>query len=648
MTQPLESQQQYGSILTILGENAEQNGKLQNKQITFTHMAIGDANDQYVQPNRKQTSLINELARIPINSVDVLQPTPDSVPMLKVEAILPDDVNDLIIREFAAVATFDGNSYFHAVGTCARIYVPAPINNGNVSTPVTLEMIFVITSADPIVEIDPNVVTASRAWVNQQIPEKKYPVHTSSSERSNKERFEGRIDVADFGAVGDEIADDTIALNAAADKSRETGKQLWSESGKRYKTTSTVNFRYIPLDFDATVVGYHNEIVVELGGNASSRNNPRQYLFTGGRNGGATDIPSVRVMGMKGQEISVDHSDYLQIYADVNEGRAVNYSCAYSRMYLKYIRKLELNTGERTKSDFPWINENHFYLTSVMDIVIDGAYEHNNNKFYGGTLEGDSSSLEVIKGWQNYFYDLRFEGSPTVHFHAGTWRNFVEYTWISSPSKLPAGTSANIIDEGEMNTISDVHDRAMTRYPILSITPNNLLFDAESGLHNIAGVKGITIDKTLQTLSASSWTQIFVSDYLPVSPSADSLMSVTAAGVTEGGFRVTFEAYDENFVKIVPAESQVVYPGIGNKPFAEDITRGASEAHWPEVSNYRNLTAYFTRNSNARYVRLSVIAAASGITFKMLSISIRNKTSSPDWNNVMPACNAPIFIPKVG
>lgn len=168
MTQTPENQQQYGSILTILGENAEQNGKLQNKQITFTHMAIGDANDEYVQPDRKQSALVNELARIPVNSVDVLQPTPDSVPMLKVEAILPDDVNDLVIREFAAVATFDGNTYFHAVGNNARIYVPPPVNNGNVSTPVTLEMIFVITSADPIVEIDPNVVTASREYANNK------------------------------------------------------------------------------------------------------------------------------------------------------------------------------------------------------------------------------------------------------------------------------------------------------------------------------------------------------------------------------------------------------------------------------------------------------------------------------------------------
>ncbi|MFH0289511.1 phage tail protein [Vibrio owensii] len=164
-----ESQQQYGSILTILGENAEQNGKLLNKQIEFTHIAFGDANDTYAQPDRKSNALINELHRMPINSVDVLQPTPESVPMLKVEAILPDDVNDVVIREFAAVASFNGQSYFHAIGNCARVYIPSPVNNGNVSTPVTVEMIFVITSSEPIVEIDPNVITASRTWVSEEV-----------------------------------------------------------------------------------------------------------------------------------------------------------------------------------------------------------------------------------------------------------------------------------------------------------------------------------------------------------------------------------------------------------------------------------------------------------------------------------------------
>ncbi|HGS4463211.1 TPA: phage tail protein [Vibrio metschnikovii] len=212
MTQTPENQQQYGSILTVLGENAEQNGKLQNKQISFTHIAIGDANDTYVQPDRTQTTLVNELARIPVNSVDVLQPTPDSVPMLKVEAILPDNVNDLVIREFSAVAEFNGNTYFHAVGNCARIYVPPPVNNGNVLTPVTLEMIFVITSADPIIEIDPNVVTASREWVDKRIPEKAYKVFVDGDLRSNEERFKDRPDIREYkNLVTDGLWDDAIA-----------------------------------------------------------------------------------------------------------------------------------------------------------------------------------------------------------------------------------------------------------------------------------------------------------------------------------------------------------------------------------------------------------------------------------------------------
>ncbi|EIV8490516.1 phage tail protein [Vibrio vulnificus] len=163
-----ESEQQYGSILTVLGESAEQNGKMLKKPVEFTHIAFGDANDTYVQPDRKSQSLVNELYRIPVNSVDVLQATPDSVPILTVEALLPDDIHDVVIREFAAVATFNGQEYFHAIGNCARIYVPSPINNGQLNNPVSLEMTFVITSAEPIVEINPQVVTASRQYVKDK------------------------------------------------------------------------------------------------------------------------------------------------------------------------------------------------------------------------------------------------------------------------------------------------------------------------------------------------------------------------------------------------------------------------------------------------------------------------------------------------
>ncbi|HAT8500801.1 TPA: hypothetical protein I7212_14255 [Vibrio vulnificus] len=186
-----ESEQQYGSILTVLGESAEQNGKMLKKPVEFTHIAFGDANDTYVQPDRKAQALVNELHRIPVNSVDVLQPTPDSVPILKVEAILPDDINDVVIREFAAVATFNGQSYFHAVGNCARVYVPNPVNNGQLNNPVSLEMTFVITSAEPIVEMDPNVITASRNYVNTQVSKSDERVAQALIDQNGKDWFIG-------------------------------------------------------------------------------------------------------------------------------------------------------------------------------------------------------------------------------------------------------------------------------------------------------------------------------------------------------------------------------------------------------------------------------------------------------------------------
>ncbi|MCL1124164.1 phage tail-collar fiber domain-containing protein [Shewanella surugensis] len=169
MASTLESEQQYGCILTLAGENAEQTGKTTNTQIEFKWLAIGDANDEYIQPIREQTGLVNERACIQVNSVDVFQATDESVPMLKVEAILPEDVNNLVIREFALIGLFQGNEYVHAVGNCARIHVPSPANNGNVGTPVSIEMLFIITSAEPIIEIEAATAYASREFVNENI-----------------------------------------------------------------------------------------------------------------------------------------------------------------------------------------------------------------------------------------------------------------------------------------------------------------------------------------------------------------------------------------------------------------------------------------------------------------------------------------------
>lgn len=164
-----ESALNYGSILTLAGENAEINGKLNSKPINFTHIAIGDANDVYVQPSRTQTALVHELARIPITGMEKITPSkPDAVPQLKVWAKIPDDIVDIAVREFAAVATFDGSSYLHAVGNTVRIPILSGSNNGGEVNDIYIEMTFAVTSLDPIVMIDPTIVTATRKFVKDE------------------------------------------------------------------------------------------------------------------------------------------------------------------------------------------------------------------------------------------------------------------------------------------------------------------------------------------------------------------------------------------------------------------------------------------------------------------------------------------------
>ena len=164
-----ESALNYGSILTLLGENAEVNGKLNNKSITFTHIAIGDGNDQYVQPSRTQTTLVNEITRIPVTGMEKIEPSEEGgIPQLKVWAKIPDNIVDVAVREFAAIAVYDGNSYLHAVGNSVRIPILSGVNNGGEVNDIYIEMTFAVTSLDPIIQIDPTIVTATRKYVDDK------------------------------------------------------------------------------------------------------------------------------------------------------------------------------------------------------------------------------------------------------------------------------------------------------------------------------------------------------------------------------------------------------------------------------------------------------------------------------------------------
>ncbi|EJB8414110.1 phage tail protein [Vibrio vulnificus] len=164
-----ESEQTFGSTLTISGENVEVNAKLNKKPYEFAYIAIGDAHDEYVQPSRTQTGLVNEVVRLPVSSVEMIQPSDvNAPPQLQITAVVPNDCPDMAVRELAAISVYDGNQYYHAIGNCPRIPILSTITQGGEGYDYVIQMTFVVTSVDQIVLVDPHIVTASRQFVLNQ------------------------------------------------------------------------------------------------------------------------------------------------------------------------------------------------------------------------------------------------------------------------------------------------------------------------------------------------------------------------------------------------------------------------------------------------------------------------------------------------
>ncbi|MCJ0817966.1 phage tail protein [Vibrio vulnificus] len=375
-----ESEQQYGSILTVLGESAEQNGKMLKKPVEFTHIAFGDANDTYVQPDRKAQSLVNELYRIPVNSVDVLQPTPDSVPILKVEALIPDDIHDIVIREFAAVATFNGQSYFHAVGNCARVYVPNPVNNGQLNNPVSLEMTFVITSAEPIVEMDPNVITASRNYVNTQVSKSDERVAQAIIDQNGKDWF------IDDGFL---VTPQASAFNIKAGAGYVSGNRVMLEFDRNVQVPNKPSFIYVDAHREGTPTGeqvtlFDFVITADEKDDYTDANGMKHFVCKIAQvlgDGTVTDLRSLNVNASKEYVNAnllhlfslIDGGKYSAIIGEtINKDKEGNaYLFENDEWYVPNAKLLPFTVGESPIGDVKWINLNHRLTLSVEEQAVD-------------------------------------------------------------------------------------------------------------------------------------------------------------------------------------------------------------------------------------------------------------------------------------
>lgn len=334
---------------------------------------------------------------------------------------------------------------------------------------------------------------------------------------------ENDIDIAMLGASpvsGDNVA----AINFAAAVARALGRRLVARKRGTYvlATADPLNLRMVEMDLSGVTFDVqHAAIGLIIGGNASSGNNPPQLVFTATRSGGATATPTVRAVGVKGQIITVERCDYFQVWASTTApNRNTDYSCAYSKFWIKFAEKLELqsdptNAGGPQNSDpggaIQWINENDFYLMRTNTLIIDGTYQHNHNRFWGGTFEG-TALIDIKWGRDNKVYGTRFETGPTtINFGTNATNNTILNTWDSGgfESSDTVSTSSTITDSGSYNVVID---DMISRYNSVVVAQSDI---SDPVINNAVGLLS-TRDRQLQKVSGTaSNREMAMSEVLP-------------------------------------------------------------------------------------------------------------------------------------
>lgn len=318
------------------------------------------------------------------------------------------------------------------------------------------------------------------------------------------------------GASG-EGTDSTLAFIQAAAACLLTGKVL--QATGQYRITGDIDLRYIGLDMThAKILIDSSTSIIKLGGNSSSGNNPLQFFGSASRIAGANSVPEIRLSGVKDQNVHVECCEYALVWASTSPTvRDQEYSCSYSNFYFKRCIKLEINTdplnanGPLTSDvggSIQWVNECNFYLNRTTILLVDGSYNHNHNRFYCGTFEGESF-ITFNKGRDNRMFGERFEGGDAVvTFAVGTERNVIINSFDDSEfNGGPEIATVSIIDNGSQNIVADDFRLYYKTETVASADIADVVLSSEIG--------EITARQPyLQCIQGSSGSPLMTSEYL--------------------------------------------------------------------------------------------------------------------------------------
>lgn len=150
----------YYALLTEAGQAAMLKAVAFNLPVRLTHMAVGTANNQEFLPTEDMTSLVHEVHRAPINT---LEPEDEDAGLLAADMIIPNEVGGWKVRE---LGIFDESGSLFAVASVPPTYKPRLQEGG--PSELRFRMLISLDNADHVeLIIDPTVVLATRDFVEK-------------------------------------------------------------------------------------------------------------------------------------------------------------------------------------------------------------------------------------------------------------------------------------------------------------------------------------------------------------------------------------------------------------------------------------------------------------------------------------------------
>ncbi|MGX9380069.1 phage tail protein [Pseudomonas sp. JQ36] len=172
----IDANSKFFAILTDVGAAKLANANVLGVPWNIKEMGLGDANGDDPQPSAKQTKLINEWRRRPLNQLKI---DPVNPAVIIAEQVIPADEGGRWIRE---VGLYDADGDLVAVANCAPSFKPI-LSQGSGRTQVVRMSLIVSSTANITLKIDPSVVLATREFVDARIQEELYKLDSKQSVR---------------------------------------------------------------------------------------------------------------------------------------------------------------------------------------------------------------------------------------------------------------------------------------------------------------------------------------------------------------------------------------------------------------------------------------------------------------------------------